>query len=87
MFSAPESGVVMPRRERALSEQRLKRAREDYEQWLTHMATSAACLLSEQRYQPGARGRGMQRRIARAELHGSGERADQPTRASSSGAA
>lgn len=44
MFSTPKSGVAMPRRERALSEhalseQRLKRAREDYEQWPKHKAT------------------------------------------------
>ena len=35
----------------------------------------------------GAQGRGRQHRIAQAELHGSGETADQPIRASSSGAA
>ena len=44
-------------------------------------------LTSEQRSQPGAPGHETQRRTARAELHGSGERADQPIRASSSSAA
>ena len=42
---------------------------------------------SELRSQPGAQGRGRQHRIAQAELHGSVETADQPIRASSSGAA
>ena len=41
----------------------------------------------EQISPPGAQGRGRQHRIAQAELHGSDETADQPTRASSSGVA
>ena len=35
----------------------------------------------EQKSPPGAQGRGRQHRIAQAELHGSDETADQPTRA------
>jgi hypothetical protein len=44
MFSAPKSVGAIAGRKRALSEQRLKRAREDYEQWLKHMAMQRSLL-------------------------------------------